>query len=99
MIAYLLFCNFIITYPTKSVNSALFCNTPGDGDSPPPPRVILSVVELSCLHESARRYADAESREGFAQDDTQRYGLLKDDALYKVCIDFPIGVSTIKSCL
>ena len=58
-------------------------------DSPPPPRVILSVVELSCLHESARRYADAESRGGFAQD----------DALIKLCTDFPIGIYTSKSCL
>ena len=64
-----------------------------------PPRVILSVVELSCLHESARRYADAESRGGFAQDDTQRYGLLNDDALTILCTDFKIGVYTFNSCL
>ena len=32
-------------------------------------------------------------------DDTQRYGLLKDDALIILCTDFKIGVYTFKSCL
>ena len=27
------------------------------------------------------------------KDDTQRYGLLKDDALIKLCTDFKIGVT------
>ena len=32
-------------------------------------------------------------------DDTQRYGLLKDDALIILCTDFKIGVYISKSCL
>ena len=32
-------------------------------------------------------------------DDTQRYGLLKDDALIIICTNFKIGVYTSKSCL
>ena len=34
-----------------------------------------------------------------AQDDTQRYGLLKDDALIILCTDFKIGVYIYKSFL
>ena len=33
------------------------------------------------------------------KDDTQRYGMLNDDALIKLCTDFPIGIYTSKSCL
>ena len=39
------------------------------------------------------------AKRSMLKDDTQRYGLLKDDALIKLCTDFKIGVYTSKSCL
>ena len=42
---------------------------------------------------SSTERSEVESRADFAQDDTQRYGLLKDDALTILCTDFKIGVT------